>query len=510
MKRLTTLSLKTLVVLCAVLVALLVIAPAGFAQGGAVIGADPPSHDFGDVVEQVQTVSQVFQVDNHGDADLVVTKMQIVGADAADFWLGFATWPFTLPPLEGQGFVVSFTPSSPGPKSAVLQIESNAQNGEILEVPLSGNGLELGVLGQVVARPVPNNSRPRPGQLITVAVELDLTGANAPADLLQSYEASLSWDPRVLSYHGFFLGEDPWRFPASINQNEVEQGSVNWFDVDFDGVGGKFTVIKFIFKVIGGVGSNTPLNLSFSRLEGTEVENLLPILAIDSGGINQQQGDTNPPDVAMEPALHNYGDVPLGSTASKTFVLTNEGNQDLVVSSTTLEGPHSGDFSIDSGGGSFTLTPGHSRQLVVSLSPSDEGMKLAVLLIDSNDPDEDPFYVPLMGSASAPDIAVSPASINFGDAVLGSSTSQIVVVTNEGDAPLHLAQFGLDGHENQFSYDSNNLAILEPGASGNVEVFFHPTTEGAKNATFVIHSNDPDESPVEIPLQGNGIPDPGP
>ncbi|MGE0127958.1 MAG: choice-of-anchor D domain-containing protein [Blastocatellales bacterium] len=476
------------------------LAIAGAQQAGGVITVTPLSHDFGDAVEQVQEVTTSIEIRNDGASNLVVNELKMVGQNTADFHFT-AEWPFTLLPGDRRPIIVSFAPTSTGAKQAVLQIISSAGNQPQVDVQLNGNGIGLETLGQIFAASIPNNLTPTPGDLITVDVKVDMRGANPPADLMQSYQASLSWDPAVLSFNGFSQGDQPWGSPASISQSS---GRITWFDVVVNGSGGFFSILKPKFRVIGGVGSSGNLTLEFSRMEGIDVENLLPITTIISGSVMVKAQGTGP-DIAVTPVSYDYGAVPLGSTAYQTFVIRNEGTQSLMVFSTALAGANANQFSIVSGRAPFVLPPGGSRNLVISFNPTQQGTKTSTLLILSNDPDERAFYVTLAGSVSVPDIEVTPASLDFGNVTVGGSASRTLIVSNRGTAPLILNLFGLDGHQLQFSYNSGTLAILGPGESGSIEVFFHPSDAGAKTATFVIHSNDPDEVSVQIPLSGVGV-----
>jgi Abnormal spindle-like microcephaly-assoc'd, ASPM-SPD-2-Hydin len=468
-------------------------------QGSGVIVVTPLSHDFGGVVEQVQEVTNVIEVRNDGSSNLVVNELAMTGQNPTEFHF-LAEWPFTLVPGDRRPIVVSFVPTSTGQKSAVLRIRTSATNQAQVDVQLSGNGLSLADLGRVTASAIPNNLTPTPGNVITVDVRVDMSEANAPADLLQSYQASLSWNPAVLVFNGFSLGDNPWSAPTSINQTN---GSVTWHDAA-TGVGGIFSIIRLKFNVIGGPGSSTNLNLGFSRMEGVDVERLLPILTTVSSmvTISAQAG---PQDIAVTPASHNFANVPVGSGAFQTFVVRNEGAQNLIVTSTMLTGLHANQFSIENGGGSFALAPGASRELVVGFRPTRTGAKTATLIITSNDPDERMFNVTLNGNVSAPDIEVTPVPLDFGSVVTGSIVTRNLVVRNRGTGLLIISMFGVDEHLLQYSFNTPTPVLVSPGGSRNIEINFHPSTVGAKTAVFVISSNDPDEGTVEVPLRGNGV-----
>jgi HYDIN/CFA65/VesB family protein/centrosomal CEP192-like protein len=469
-------------------------------QGSGVITVTPLSQDFGGVVEQVQEKTAVVEVLNDGQSNLTVNELSMVGQNPSEFHF-LAEWPFTLIPGDRRQIVVSFAPTSTGQKGAVLQIKSSATNQAQVNVQLSGNGLSMGTLGRITASANPDVSNPTPGSLITVDVRVDMSAANAPANLLQSYQASLSWDPAVLDFHGFALGDQPWGSPVSIGQTS---GNVTWHDVATVAVGGTFSIIRLRFSVIGGAGSSTTLNLGFPRMEGKDVERLLPLLTT-SGGTVTVAGQAGPPDISVTPASFTYGAVAVGGSGFNTFVVRNSGTQNLTVSSTTLGGLNANQFSIESGGGSFTLATGATREIVVGFKPTRTGAKTAFLNISSNDPDERTLSVTLNGNVSAPDIEATPASLDFGNARVGSVVTKTFAVTNRGTSLLIISMFQLDNHQLQYSFNTPTPVILGAGQSKNIVINFHPSTVGAKTATFVISSNDPDEGTVNIPLGGNGI-----
>jgi Abnormal spindle-like microcephaly-assoc'd, ASPM-SPD-2-Hydin len=497
MHRLMKTACKTAVGLLLALAGLGVLAQPVAAQE---ITLSPSSADFGNAAVRVQEVSRLIEVTNTGNADLEVTDLKMVGANVEEFWFS-VQWPFTLAPGEDRRIVVSFGPASEGPKGATLQIFSNAMNEPRADVTLTGRAVGLSALGRVSASASPSNAAPQPGDLITVEVRVNMSGANPPAHLLQNYQASLSWDPAVLSYQGAGGGDAPWGSPASIGQSG---GALDWFDVAFSGGGGGFAILRPRFRVVGTGGASTDLTLRFSRLEGKDVENLLPILSASGGRVEVADAMT-PPDIDVTPSVHAYGAVAIGSRVSQTFVIRNTGRQNLVVGGVSLAGPQANQFSIGGGGGSFTLAEGQRREVVVSYAPTSAGLKAAALLIRSNDPDESVAQIILGGSVPMPNIEVRPGSLNFGTATVGSSVSRTLVVRNTGTGILRLTLFGLDGHQNQFAYNTGFLPFLMPGRSANIVVYFRPTSTGARKAAFVIHSNDPDDVSVSIPLAGTGI-----
>jgi hypothetical protein len=214
------------------------------------------------------------------------------------------------------------------------------------------------------------------------------------------------------------------------------------------------------------------------------------------------------PAIAVNPTSHDYGQIAVGGAGSKTFVVSNNGNQNLNVTGTSLVGTNAGEFSIDSGGGSFTLTPSATRNVAVSFNPTSQGNKNATLRFANNDPDNNPLNISISGSGIVPqpDIAVNPSSHNFGQVTIGDSDAKLFVVSNSGSLDLNVTATSLVGSDaGEFNIDSGGGAFsLSPGANRNILISFSPNSQGSKSATLRLNSNDPDEEPFNVSLSGSG------
>ncbi|MDZ7291387.1 MAG: choice-of-anchor D domain-containing protein [candidate division KSB1 bacterium] len=143
---------------------------------------------------------------------------------------------------------------------------------------------------------------------------------------------------------------------------------------------------------------------------------------------------TAAPDIDANPTAWNYGAVNVGSFADKTFVISNTGTADLNVIATTLTGANAMEFSIQTGGGAFTLAPAASRNIMLRFAPTGAGSKSASLNIASNDPDENPLVIALsgQGGAASPSLSVNPLVLDFGT----SATSLPFQISNTGGGTL--------------------------------------------------------------------------
>lgn len=128
------------------------------------------------------------------------------------------------------------------------------------------------------------------------------------------------------------------------------------------------------------------------------------------------------PDIDVSPASWAYGSVLVGASADRVFTVTNTGNIDLNVSATSLVGVDPAQFSIQAGGGAFTLAPSATRLVTVRFAPTTAGAKTASLRFASDDPNENPKDVPLSGTGvNPPDLRITavtpPANVAPGTLV---------------------------------------------------------------------------------------------
>lgn len=115
------------------------------------------------------------------------------------------------------------------------------------------------------------------------------------------------------------------------------------------------------------------------------------------------------------------------------------------------------------------------------------------------EPDPEPIRVP--------DIAVTPASLDFGALPKDcAATPKEVTLTNEGDGPLTVSEIELSGSGfSAFSTDWNGAPFtLEPGEARTVQVGFTPNAWVSYAITLTVRSDDPDESVVDLPTTGIG------
>jgi hypothetical protein len=105
--------------------------------------------------------------------------------------------------------------------------------------------------------------------------------------------------------------------------------------------------------------------------------------------------------------------------------------------------------------------------------------------------------------APAPAIQMSSTSFNFGNDVVGSNSTQILIIKNTGTAILTITQVTATG--SAFSVSGFSLPLnINAGQQATITLAFQPTTVGPVSGTIAIVSNAP-TSPTSVALTGTGI-----
>jgi hypothetical protein len=104
---------------------------------------------------------------------------------------------------------------------------------------------------------------------------------------------------------------------------------------------------------------------------------------------------------------------------------------------------------------------------------------------------------------AAPAIQVSPTSFSFGNDVVGSNSTQLLIIKNTGTAILTITQVTKTG--SAFSDSGFSLPLnVNAGQQTTIAVSFQPTAVGTVSGNISIVSNAP-ISPTSVGLTGTGI-----
>jgi hypothetical protein len=193
-----------------------------------------------------------------------------------------------------------------------------------------------------------------------------------------------------------------------------------------------------------------------------------------------------------------FGNVGMGKTATQSLTVTNTGTAAVNVSSSSITGAG---YTVASGSPSGSLGVGQSVTVQIAFAPQATGSATGSFTIAS-DASNSPLTVALTGTGTQPGLASTPASVSFGNVVVGATGSVSVNLSNTGSASVTISQASVTG--TGFTIvGSPNGQTIQAGQSLSFTAQFLPTSVGNATGSISVASNAPN-SPMTIALTGAG------
>ena len=226
------------------------------------------------------------------------------------------------------------------------------------------------------------------------------------------------------------------------------------------------------------------------------------------------------PDVTVAPGEVLFGDVVPSFSIDRTIQIVNAGRTTLEISDISLSDGSDG-FSfeyepqLDDDGVEkdiIELERSESLPINVFFAPEDLVAYGTNLVILSNDEDTPSLEVPVSGTGvigPQPDISVNVDTVDFGTVTTGATSTEYVLVRNEGDGALEIYDTWQSG-SGAFSVVTDPAGqSIAPASEATVLVTYTPDGGMSGHAgTLTFVSNDADEPEVSVELiGGDGGPD---
>jgi hypothetical protein len=419
----------------------------------------PTSLDFGSQPIGAPSVPTSVMLTNSGASTLNITSVTLTGSNATEFNL-INGCGASLAAGVNCTFSVVFTPTSAGAKSASVSIATDAASSPD-SVPITGTGVGV---------PLVSLSR----TAVTFSPQVINTPSAAESVTLTNTGTA------TLAISGITLaGANAAEFNLTNNCGaSLTAGGNCTFSVAFapTSAGAKAALVS-----IATDAASSPDTVA---LTGTGVG--MPLVSLSRTAV------TFNPQVINTPS------------ASESFTLTNTGTAALTISSITLAGANSAEFSLTNNCGA-SLAVGANCSISIVFTPASAGAKSASVSI-ATDAASSPDTVALSGTGIAPaTVSLSPASLTFYPQLVNTtSPAQTVTLTNTGDATLTITSLTLGGASaGDYSRTDNCGASVNGGASCVITLTFRPSATGSRAASVTI-STDANGSPHSVALNGTG------
>jgi Tol biopolymer transport system component len=246
---------------------------------------------------------------------------------------------------------------------------------------------------------------------------------------------------------------------------------------------------------------------------------------VDRGAYEFGGSAVNEPNISISPTTFSFGIIPINIASSpQTFMISNTGTADLIISSMSITGSDSSQFTLQTGtcpSLTPTISAGGSCTVIVTFSPTSEGSKSATLQIASNDTDTSTLNVSLSGTggtqaADLPDLTGTWSSMTQTCKETSSGTKckiiGIVNIQNIGNETAYSSalRFYLS---NDAIFDAGDTLLKESstgkvnaGASKDKKLKYKFPIGETASGKYVIALIDADNEVSEINENNNNIP----
>ncbi|MGJ7033619.1 choice-of-anchor D domain-containing protein [Niabella hirudinis] len=409
---------------------------AGIPVPAPVLSVSPTSLSFGDISVGSFT-TKTFTIANTGNAPLTINS---ITTPNAVFALAFGT---TVAANSSQEITVKFSPAAIQAYSGSLSINSNGGNAS---VSLSGAGIAAPAPVLSVSPSSLSFGNVAVGSFATKTFTISNTG-NAPLTI-----NSITTPNAVFALN----------FGTTVAANSSQEITVKFSPAAIQAYSGSLS--------INSNGGNAGVSLA-----GTGIAAPAPVLSVS-------------------PSSLSFGNVAVGSFATKTFTIANTGNAPLTINSITTPNAV---FALNFG---TTVAANSSQDITVKFSPAAVQSYSGSLSISSNGGNASVSLAGTGIAAAAPVLNVSPLSLNFGAVTVGLQTTLEFTLSNTGNAPLTITS--INTSDNNLFPIANYQATTPAGGSQKVTATFTPRAAQAYSGYYTISTNG---GSATITLSGTGV-----
>lgn len=207
--------------------------------------------------------------------------------------------------------------------------------------------------------------------------------------------------------------------------------------------------------------------------------------------------DEGSPHIVLMPSARDFGGQVIGSASDVVAFTLSNAEGGTATGSISLTGTDADQFEITSGGGSFSLTHGQTKDIFVRFTPASEGLKTATLLADGDTPCND-TTTSLQGTGRFALLSVTPLFHNAPSA--GGSVTFNVTNAGTGSMPWIAKRYLADTWITIASGSSGTN-------SGTITVNYTTNYGNARTGSLVVTAENAANSPLVIEVrQAAGTP----
>lgn len=458
---------------------------------------------------------------NSGTASLTVSGVTLTGPNADQFSLTAPPAPFDIAPNGSRTVTVTFSPKSTGAKTAALNIMNNSTNAPAKSLDLSGGGGQAGC-----SLSLSGSTRSVSSAGGTGSFNVSATGGCAWSARTDFPWISVSTGGQTVNYSVSPNGPGGLRVGTIIVQGG---GKVLTYTITQDGtVSSCNPALSESYKGFDGSGGSDGFTVALGGDCLWSATSDSPWVTINNPGLHV---GTLPVSYTVSPNAGPYlrvGTIKVqGAASNQVFTVAQDGNVNNCSYSLSSSQDN---IASDGGPGSFTInaTGGcqwqvSSRDSWITLNSTNNGdgtrvISYAAAANAATSPRVGSIVVQGTNSTQVftvnqdgqpvllPHINLPTAGFQAGDALVGTTIYQGVLIQNTGQGSLAVGSVFRSSGSADFDvlpYGQNQT--VAPGGTASVTVKLTPSSTGSRSATFSISSNDTNNPTVNFTVTGNGV-----
>jgi HYDIN/CFA65/VesB family protein len=206
------------------------------------------------------------------------------------------------------------------------------------------------------------------------------------------------------------------------------------------------------------------------------------------------------PIISVTPQALEFGSITSGSSIDKRILVSNSGNDVLVLSNQVVTGLG---FALLIPASS-SIGSNMSAEATIQFNPATSGQFQGEFTIESNDPSKSSVIVSLSGTSTGsqgPRVSVDNNVLDFGVIEEGQSRESTVTISNIGDEDLAISRQTISGRDSiDFAFVDQLPSVISPGANATARLRAYGIRLGLKVASYILHTNDPGAKIYNITL----------
>ncbi len=353
------------------------------------LNANPSSIAFGNV-NVGSNSSQTIVLSNAGTTSLTISQITTGGTGFSSSGI---TVPLTLSAGQSATLSTMYAPASAGSASGSVTVTSNASD-STLTISLAGTGIQT--------------------------------------------QPQITVNPTSAAFGNVIVGGS---LPQTLTLSNPGNATLNITQISASGTG--YSVTGFTLPISIAAGSSSPITATFAPASTGSPSGSISITsnAPSSPTTIVMTGTGVQSSLTASPTSVSYGNVSVGSSSSQTITLDNTGTSTLTISALSASGTG---YSVSGFTLPISIAAGANSTFTAKFSPAAAGGDTGSVSITSNAPGS-PLTIAMTGVGLQGQITPSPASISFGNVLVGANSTQTVSLTNNGTGSVTISNVSASG-----------------------------------------------------------------